>query len=117
MSVFGCVRGQRRCLGQDLDQGTSGLYIVSMAVVMNIGEAKTHLSALIQRAQSGEDVIVARDGTPAVRLVAYQPIRTPRFGWGGFDMDAESDATLFGGADVDELGDWEGQPLVQVVSQ
>jgi len=39
---------------------------------VNIGEAKTHLSALIERAEQGEDVVIAKAGRPVVRLVAIR---------------------------------------------
>jgi prevent-host-death family protein len=32
-------------------------------------EAKTTLSQLVERAVSGEDIVISRNGTPAVRLV------------------------------------------------
>jgi len=32
-------------------------------------EAKTTLSALVARAEAGEDIVIARNGKPAVRLV------------------------------------------------
>ncbi len=38
---------------------------------VNIHEAKTHLSRLIERAEAGEEVVIARAGKPAVRLVPY----------------------------------------------
>ena len=37
-------------------------------MIANIHHAKTHLSKLIERAEAGEDVIIARAGKPAVRL-------------------------------------------------
>ncbi len=37
---------------------------------VNIHEAKTHLSKLIQEAIAGEDVIIAKDNQPVVKLVA-----------------------------------------------
>ena len=40
----------------------------------NIHQAKTQLSKLIERAEAGEEVIIARDGKPAVRL---QPVEPP----------------------------------------
>lgn len=40
----------------------------------NIAEAKTHLSELIQKAVLGEEVIIARDNKPQVRIV---PIKLP----------------------------------------
>jgi prevent-host-death family protein len=38
-------------------------------VEVNIHEAKTNLSKLIERARSGENVVIAKAGTPMVRLV------------------------------------------------
>jgi prevent-host-death family protein len=35
-------------------------------------EAKTRLSQLVQRAEAGEDIVIARHGTPVARLV---PVR------------------------------------------
>ncbi|HZU10863.1 MAG TPA: type II toxin-antitoxin system Phd/YefM family antitoxin [Pseudacidobacterium sp.] len=36
---------------------------------INIHDAKTNLSKLIQKAENGEEVIIARAGKPAVKLV------------------------------------------------
>ncbi len=38
---------------------------------VNIHDAKTNFSKLINQALIGEDVIIARDGKPVVRLVPY----------------------------------------------
>ena len=40
---------------------------------VNIHHAKTHLSRLIEKALTGEDVIIAKAGQPVVRLVAISP--------------------------------------------
>jgi len=37
---------------------------------VNIHEAKTHLSRLLERALMGEEVIIAKAGKPLVKLVA-----------------------------------------------
>jgi prevent-host-death family protein len=37
---------------------------------VNIHEAKTHLSRLIEEVEAGEDIVIARSGHPVVRLVA-----------------------------------------------
>lgn len=37
--------------------------------VVNIHAAKTHLSRLIEEACAGEEIIIARDAEPVVRLV------------------------------------------------
>jgi len=45
---------------------------------VNIHEAKTHLSRLLERALMGEEVIIAKAGKPLVKLVAITSER-PRF--------------------------------------
>lgn len=40
-------------------------------------DAKSTLSELVAAAERGEDVIIARNGTPAVRLVALRPKYPP----------------------------------------
>jgi prevent-host-death family protein len=40
---------------------------------VNIHEAKTHLSRLVDRAAAGEELVIARAGKPVARLVAYVP--------------------------------------------
>ncbi len=44
----------------------------------NIHEAKTHFSTLIQRAVSGEEVIIARAGEPVAHLVPIEKQGTDR---------------------------------------
>ena len=46
---------------------------------VNVHDAKTHLSKLIAAVESGEEVIIARNGKPAVKLViATPPVRKSR---------------------------------------
>ena len=40
---------------------------------INVHEAKTHLSKLLERVQSGEEIIIAKAGTPVARVVPYSP--------------------------------------------
>ena len=40
-----------------------------MAEVVNMHEAKSSLSRLVERALAGEEVVIARNGEPLVRLV------------------------------------------------
>jgi len=40
---------------------------------VNVHHAKTNLSKLIAAAESGEEVIIARNGKPAVKLVLVAP--------------------------------------------
>jgi prevent-host-death family protein len=46
--------------------------------VYNIHEAKTHLSKLLDLMQSGEDVVIARAGTPIARLTPIVPAARER---------------------------------------
>lgn len=39
---------------------------------MNLHEAKTHLSRLVDRAAAGEEVVIARAGKPVAKLVPAQ---------------------------------------------
>jgi prevent-host-death family protein len=45
-----------------------------MSATVNIHEAKTHLSRLVERAANGEEVIIAKSGKPVAKLV---PIEKP----------------------------------------
>jgi prevent-host-death family protein len=45
---------------------------------VNIHEAKTHLSRLVDRAAAGEEIVIARAGKPVARLVSLERSVTPR---------------------------------------
>jgi prevent-host-death family protein len=47
--------------------------VYDKTVEFNIHKAKTQFSKLIQRVESGEEVIIARAGVPVARLVPIQP--------------------------------------------
>jgi prevent-host-death family protein len=49
-------------------------------VEVNIHAAKTNLSKLIERARAGDEVIIAKAGTPMVRLVPVDPPANRMFG-------------------------------------
>lgn len=53
-----------------------------MANPINIYEAKTHLSALVERAAQGEEIVIAKAGKPMAKLVAFdtQSLEPRRFG-------------------------------------
>jgi prevent-host-death family protein len=44
---------------------------------VNMLDAKTRLSELVAAAERGEEVVIARSGRPAVRLVALEPRYRP----------------------------------------
>jgi prevent-host-death family protein len=76
---------------------------------VNMHEAKTQLSRLVDDALAGEEVVIAKAGRPVAKLVAYEPPREPRKpgGWEGkvwispdFDDWTEEDGEM-----------WYGTPL------
>lgn len=46
--------------------------------VVNVYEAKTHLSRLLDRVESGEEIIIGRNGRPVARLVPHRGRAAPR---------------------------------------
>lgn len=78
-----------------------------MSEIVNMHEAKSTLSRLVERALAGEDVVIARNGTPLVRLVPIPTKSKPRVPgrskgriWIAPDFDEMSE---------EELKDWEGR--------
>lgn len=55
----------------------------------NLYEAKTKLSELVQAAIDGEEVLIARAGKAAVRLVPVVSEQTLTKGWGSLKIDTE----------------------------
>ena len=51
-----------------------------MTDTINLYEAKTHLSKLVDRAAAGEEIIIAKAGKPKAKLVPFQPPRKKRRG-------------------------------------
>ena len=78
-----------------------------MTEIVNMHQAKSSLSRLVERALAGEDVVIARNGQPLVRLVPIPKEREPRVPgrskrriWIAPDFDEMSE---------EELKDWEGR--------
>lgn len=51
-----------------------------MTISVNIAEAKARLSALIEAAERGEEIVLARAGKPVARITAYAAKPARRFG-------------------------------------
>ncbi len=53
--------------------------------MVNIQEAKTHLSRLLKQVQAGEDVVISKSGSPIAKLVPFRQEEMPRElgGWEG----------------------------------
>lgn len=76
-----------------------------MSTRVNVHEAKTHLSRLLERVERGEEVVIARNGKPIARVVPFEAAVTTRQGEGSWagrawiaeDFDAYGDeADLLG---------------------
>jgi prevent-host-death family protein len=75
-------------------------------LTVNIHEAKTHLSRLVDRAAKGEPFVIAKAGKPLVKVTALD---TPAAGQGrrlGFmtgQIAVPEDFDRMGGAEIEEL--------------
>lgn len=63
---------------------------------VNVHEAKTHLSRLLQRVAGGEEIVIARAGKPVARLVPIEPRPQRVLGQddGLFEVPEDFDAPL-----------------------
>jgi prevent-host-death family protein len=64
---------------------------------VNMHEAKTHFSKIVSRVESGEEIIIARDGAPVARLLPIEPPVTKRIPGrdrGLFSVSEDFDAPL-----------------------
>ena len=67
--------------------------------VVNVHEAKTHLSRLLEAVEGGEGVVIARAGVPVATLLPYRPARRTVLPPGslagqGWQMDENFDAPV-----------------------
>ncbi len=78
-----------------------------MPQIVNVHEAKTHLSRLLDQAHAGEEIILAKAGKPYARLMPLAQAtgqRTP-----GRFKGMTIDPGFFEPLPEDELRAWEGQ--------
>lgn len=74
---------------------------------IQIAEAKAHLSALLERVEAGEEIIIARRGKPVARLIPEPKTNRNaaevfRAAWALGSLDLESPAELpLDGVDLD----------------
>jgi prevent-host-death family protein len=68
-------------------------------MLVNLHEAKTHLSRLVDRAAAGEEVIIGRSGRPVARLVPYATSSQPR-------VSGALAGRLWVADDFDETPEW-----------
>jgi prevent-host-death family protein len=69
-----------------------------MTVNVNIHEAKTHLSRLLERVAAGERVVISKAGKPVAELGPHQPTKVK---FGGMRDEIGYDDDAFGEIDPD----------------
>lgn len=78
--------------------------------IVNVHDAKTHLSKLLARVAAGEEVVIGKSGKPVAKLVPIGPekprLRQPGMFKGSIHYD---DASFFEPLSEDELKLWEGR--------
>ena len=82
-------------------------HVIQMRKIVNIAEAKSKLSALLDDAMSGQEIVIARAGRPLVRLVPVEG-RRPREPGLARDLYVPDDLFLEP-ADPEELDAAEGR--------
>ena len=75
-------------------------------LTVNIHQAKTHLSRLVERAANGEPFIIAKAGRPLVKVVALEAPaagQVRRLGFMAGEIAVPDDFDRMGGAEIEEL--------------
>lgn len=76
-------------------------------LTVNIHDAKTQLSKLIERVERGEDVVIARAGKPVVRLtqlVAEEKPKKRELGFlSGYGFTVPDDFDTMGQQEIEEM--------------
>jgi prevent-host-death family protein len=90
----------------DVLASIANLELAAMAKLVNMHEAKSNLSRLVEEAEAGEEIVLARAGKPVARLVAIRTLRRRKLGrWKGkVVMSKDFDAPLSAG----DLDGWRG---------
>ena len=81
-----------------------------MATIVNMHEAKSTLSKLVEKVAEGEEVVIAKAGKPVARLVKFEHEKRTLGGWEGriwiaddFDDTPEELIALFEGSEDEQL--------------
>ncbi|HMD20508.1 MAG TPA: type II toxin-antitoxin system prevent-host-death family antitoxin [Alloacidobacterium sp.] len=73
---------------------------------INIHEAKTHLSKLVELAAKGESFVIAKSGKPMVKVIALdapEASQVKRFGFMSGQMKLPEDFNTMGGDEIQKL--------------
>jgi prevent-host-death family protein len=83
-----------------------------LPTTVNVHEAKTHLSKLLERVKNGEEIVIAKAGKPYARLVPAEPLtHSPRRQPGALKgiIPPIPDSFFFDPLPEEELEAWEGK--------
>ncbi|MFA5951444.1 MAG: type II toxin-antitoxin system Phd/YefM family antitoxin [Hyphomicrobium sp.] len=75
-----------------------------------VHEAKTNLSKLLESAERGEDVIIARGSKPVAKLVPVAPKKEAKRMFGSLKGQVELPDSFFEPLTDEDLRAWEGEP-------
>jgi prevent-host-death family protein len=77
---------------------------VAQLRTINIHEAKTHLSQLVEQAAKGEPFVIAKAGKPMVKVVALEaPSKPRRLGFMKGQISIPDDFDEMGREEIEEL--------------
>jgi len=74
-----------------------------MKKIVNVLEAKTHLSQLLESVRAGDEIILAKNGKPYARLVPMEKQKKRRLGF----MKGSVGEEFFSPLSEEELTRWE----------
>lgn len=80
--------------------------MVTVMQTVNIHEAKTHLSRLIEQAANGEPFVIAKAGKPLVKVIALtapEAGQQKRLGFLAGQIVVPDDFDRMGGAEIEQL--------------
>ena len=85
---------------------------------VNLYEAKTRLSALVEEAKAGEEIVIAKNGKPTARLVAMEPgpnktkSAPRRFGfWAEYGYEVPDNIVELLQTEPEDIELWENGPV------
>lgn len=76
-----------------------------MSKIVNVHEAKTQLSRLLDKAHAGEEIVIGKAGKPYARLVPLEPPPKRTLGF----MQGRVDAGFFEPLPEAEIAAWESE--------
>jgi len=78
--------------------------------IVNVQEAKTHLSRLLREVEAGEEITIARAGRVVARLVRVESA-APR-AWGCFEGQVHVEPGAFAQLSDAQAAEWDDKPLL-----